>query len=263
MIFRRIKAHIEKENWFAVAIDFFIVVIGILIAFQITNWSTARHDKQVYDEALERVVTELNKNIEMQGYVRGGIANELPIVQRALEDLRACRTDVDAMANIKAAMTPLNAPYVMLFETAALEQFLGNDSFLQYQSPEARKSLTELLRVASHLIAWDRVRSEKLISSAAQMPDALAYGPLAVSGPDEILDVMLSDNPLSPPLHRDVVITVPLEIACKDKVFVASFYDWEDSAFQTSINAGMIMPRLKEVLDALGRPVEAEKETTP
>ena len=42
MLFRRIKAHIEKENWFAVFIDFLIVVVGILIAFQITNWSEQR-----------------------------------------------------------------------------------------------------------------------------------------------------------------------------------------------------------------------------
>ncbi len=45
MIFRRIKAHIEKENWFAVALDFVIVVVGILLAFQITNWSDARADR--------------------------------------------------------------------------------------------------------------------------------------------------------------------------------------------------------------------------
>ena len=28
MIFRRVKAHIEKENWFAVGVDFFIVMVG-------------------------------------------------------------------------------------------------------------------------------------------------------------------------------------------------------------------------------------------
>ena len=46
MLFRRIKAHIEKENWFAVFIDFLIVVVGILIAFQITNWNEGRKATQ-------------------------------------------------------------------------------------------------------------------------------------------------------------------------------------------------------------------------
>jgi hypothetical protein len=42
MIFRRIKAHVEKENWFAVGIDFCIVVIGVFIGIQVANWNEAR-----------------------------------------------------------------------------------------------------------------------------------------------------------------------------------------------------------------------------
>ena len=42
MLLRSITKHVNEQNWFAVALDFFIVVAGILIAFQITNWSEAR-----------------------------------------------------------------------------------------------------------------------------------------------------------------------------------------------------------------------------
>ena len=44
MILRRITQHVKEQNWFAVFLDFFIVVAGILIAFQITNWNEARRD---------------------------------------------------------------------------------------------------------------------------------------------------------------------------------------------------------------------------
>ena len=50
MILRRITKHVKDQNWTAVALDFFIVVVGILIAFQITNWSEARQDRA--DEAV-------------------------------------------------------------------------------------------------------------------------------------------------------------------------------------------------------------------
>ena len=46
MRLRSLTKHIREQNWFAVALDFFIVVIGILIAFQITNWSEARNAAQ-------------------------------------------------------------------------------------------------------------------------------------------------------------------------------------------------------------------------
>ena len=39
MLLRRISKHVKDPNWFAIALDFVIVVVGILIAFQITNWN--------------------------------------------------------------------------------------------------------------------------------------------------------------------------------------------------------------------------------
>lgn len=42
MILRRITEHVKAQNWTAVALDFVIVVVGILLAFQITEWSAAR-----------------------------------------------------------------------------------------------------------------------------------------------------------------------------------------------------------------------------
>ena len=42
MRLRSLTKHIRDQNWFAVALDFFIVVVGILIALQITNWNEAR-----------------------------------------------------------------------------------------------------------------------------------------------------------------------------------------------------------------------------
>jgi len=52
MIFRRIKAHIEKENWFAVGIDLCIVVVGVFIGTQVANWNEARSEN-------ERIATQL------------------------------------------------------------------------------------------------------------------------------------------------------------------------------------------------------------
>jgi len=55
MILRSITKHVKDQNWFAVFLDFFIVVVGILIAFQITNWNEARLDSQRERVILERL----------------------------------------------------------------------------------------------------------------------------------------------------------------------------------------------------------------
>lgn len=60
MIFRRIKAHIEKENWFAVWIDFCIVVIGVFVGIQVANWNESRAEDRRETAYLERLEKEFD-----------------------------------------------------------------------------------------------------------------------------------------------------------------------------------------------------------
>ena len=58
MILRRIKAHVEKENWFAVGIDFAIVVIGVFIGLQVANWNEARGEQARGEDIKVRLAAE-------------------------------------------------------------------------------------------------------------------------------------------------------------------------------------------------------------
>ena len=64
MIFRRIKAHIEKENWFAVLIDFLIVVVGVFIGIQVANWNDNRQQRETTQHYLTCISEELVANQE-------------------------------------------------------------------------------------------------------------------------------------------------------------------------------------------------------
>ena len=46
MLLRRITKHVKDQNWFAVGIDFVIVVIGVFIGIQVSNWNEARTDSE-------------------------------------------------------------------------------------------------------------------------------------------------------------------------------------------------------------------------
>ena len=60
MLLRRITKHVKEQNWFAVALDFFIVIAGILIAFQITNWNEERGNDSVEKEYINRLVKDFD-----------------------------------------------------------------------------------------------------------------------------------------------------------------------------------------------------------
>jgi hypothetical protein len=59
MILRRLKAHVEKENWFAVFLDFAIVVIGVFIGLQVANWNETRSEDARIAAQLASFRTEL------------------------------------------------------------------------------------------------------------------------------------------------------------------------------------------------------------
>lgn len=49
MVVRRILEHVVAHNWFAVGVDLLIVVVGVVIGMQVTNWNTRRieHDQSL------------------------------------------------------------------------------------------------------------------------------------------------------------------------------------------------------------------------
>ncbi|MEO0817453.1 MAG: hypothetical protein AAFX86_09110 [Pseudomonadota bacterium] len=61
MLLRRVTQHVKDQNWFAVLLDFAIVVFGVLLAIQVSNWNDARSDRRAEREILQRLHFELQQ----------------------------------------------------------------------------------------------------------------------------------------------------------------------------------------------------------
>jgi hypothetical protein len=66
MILRRFTKHVSDQNWFAVSIDMLVVVLGILIGLQVSEWNQSRKE---YNEGLyyinalnTQIIDEIEKN---------------------------------------------------------------------------------------------------------------------------------------------------------------------------------------------------------
>lgn len=60
MLLRRLAVHVKTQNWFAVWLDFLIVVVGVVLGFQITSWNEQRADRALEAEYLQRIGDELS-----------------------------------------------------------------------------------------------------------------------------------------------------------------------------------------------------------
>lgn len=164
MILSSLTRAIRTQNWFAVGIEFVIVILGVVIGFQITAWNAARAERLTEQRALELLLTEAQNNVAY---------SEL-IIYRAAR----LQTDREAAAARLAGQTPeegdpANGLAVMSVYRdmtpirAALDQLTASGALTTLRSPEVREALSLFEGV---VLFHDRARSEYM----ARAPDIAA-----------------------------------------------------------------------------------------
>ena len=63
MILRRIASAITNQNWFQVIIEIFIVVIGIFLGLQVSDWAEDRAEREQEQNYLLRLHTDADQLI--------------------------------------------------------------------------------------------------------------------------------------------------------------------------------------------------------
>ena len=62
MVIRRIREHVAAHNWFAVGIDIAIVVIGVFLGIQASNWNVARVERDEVRAYRTQIIDDLTAN---------------------------------------------------------------------------------------------------------------------------------------------------------------------------------------------------------
>lgn len=60
---KRLIEQLRRQDWLAVAIEFIIVVVGVLLAMQVTNWNEQRLEHERGRAYYQRILTELRSNV--------------------------------------------------------------------------------------------------------------------------------------------------------------------------------------------------------
>lgn len=63
MILRRVISHFRKQEWTAIALDFLIVVVGVFIGIQVSNWNEQRRERAIEHQYLERLYGDLQESM--------------------------------------------------------------------------------------------------------------------------------------------------------------------------------------------------------
>ena len=187
MLLRSMTKHVKDQNWFAVALDFFIVVAGILIAFQITNWNEGRVEAQREKVLLERL------HLDFEGIVACG-DKQMPWVNDAPEYLSRLidQIRVDAEPELDDSFRQSARASVYLLATFEMsptyQELVSTGTLSRISNPELRDALASYGRNRDA----EQIVTEGLYALQNQgvMRDAIRFATLG-DGPDLSFDAGL------------------------------------------------------------------------
>lgn len=83
MILSRITQALRQQNWTAVALEFLIVVVGVFVGLQVSNWNADRADQRLGRAYTERLTEDLQKDLAAHRAVVAYYTEVLASVERA------------------------------------------------------------------------------------------------------------------------------------------------------------------------------------
>ena len=69
VILRSVTKHIREQNWFAVFLDFFIVVVGVFIGIQVSNWDQERKNNALAADYVERIKVDIAEQVSLLNHI--------------------------------------------------------------------------------------------------------------------------------------------------------------------------------------------------
>ncbi len=142
MILARLTTAIRQQNWFAVGLEFVIVIAGVVIGFQVTEWSAARTAgerraaalERLHDEA-EQIVAFYRERVELHESIN---ALRTEAIERLMandwED--ANRSDMTQGINSVGILPAANPP------RSVYDELISAGEFAEIGSPDVRNAIS-------------------------------------------------------------------------------------------------------------------------
>jgi len=152
MILRRLSENVKSQNWFAVALDFLIVVLGVFVGLQVQEWSAERAQARQHARYYERLLADFtainaridahlavfNQSIASMGYV-------LELVR--MPDLASTEAALDP-ARFKVALANLGARRIPPGRSATYSEMLAAGQLSRIHNSALRDKLAEYDRLS-------------------------------------------------------------------------------------------------------------------
>lgn len=145
MILRRITEHVKAQNWFAVWIDFLIVVVGVFIGLQVANWNDVRQARSEEQGYLERLRDDFSASISANENMIGFMSAQISNNNFAMEALKACELAPENRDRFAGALISIGKIIPTQLFDATIKELNATGKFQYIRSDQVRNAISRHL----------------------------------------------------------------------------------------------------------------------
>ena len=187
MILQRISQNIKSQNWFAVAVEFIIVVVGVFVGLQVQDWNEARKDRVEERVLLSRLHVETLELLETQREELMGL-NERSGVLMGINPVLFSQEPLRAISELECGR--IVASHVFRRppdELPVLDEMLSTGRFDVLQDEEIKEHLLNYVLFRGRARAYYAEATNELFRLHSRFPDLIAIGRVPIE-PGEVAD---------------------------------------------------------------------------
>ena len=151
MILRRVIDHVKHQNWTAVALDFVIVVFGVFIGLQVSNWNAARAERAKEYGYLVSLHEDVQRSIATMDRTIGLLERQSAGQTALLDALANCAVPPGADGELSYAISTLGYINAPIFSSRTYDELTSSGSFDIIENEEIRTGISEIVRRVTHL----------------------------------------------------------------------------------------------------------------
>ncbi len=119
MILRRITEHVKAQNWFAVGLDFLIVVVGVFVGLQVSNWNERLAERDTEARLLSYLAEDLRADLAAIDRARKSAEWRISALDHVLREASGAElpakliTETGSIPVLEIAPFDMNPPYAI------------------------------------------------------------------------------------------------------------------------------------------------------
>ncbi len=219
MILRRFIEHVKEQNWFAVGLDIIVVIVGIFLGMQVTNWNETRIENETAKIYIERLKEDL-------------VGNQKDLQERITYFLKVKEYAKDALNGLNSPKEDLDKDFVINIYQAShmLPRELSRDTYDEILSVGALNTETTI-EVRKRLAIYYRSIAAQVVNLGRRSPyrdlirETIPYDAqvLIRASCDDIITTESNGEPrIVLPEDCDIEIPQPLVDESIDAIFSAN-----------------------------------------